>query len=984
MPITSAQSFLLSLAATCAIAGSTVPVALGQTPTPTTSPAAKPAPTLIERLGKEFEKYQIPTIIAVAAGLGYLGVLWLKPLWLLKVPSASLSLPWTNWKVPLGVVKPLKYRNRVLDAWVECYWKTAKEEFLRLPTVEKRSIHITLPVSLDKEPINELTEGSLRPLFKKKSAVLLITGEGGAGKTSLACQIARWGLEQKLATHRMLPVLVETELDDKQTLLEVIRGQLGNLTHQPEAISVELLEKLLQQQRVLVIVDHLSEMSELTRKQINPKLADFLPKALVVTSRLEETDLLTGVPNATLYPLKIEGGRLSRFMDLYLERCQKRELFEDEEYFEACRNLSRIVGQRNITVLLARLYADQMIEQKAGAGDTLPSSIPELMLSYLNQVNRAIEPANQKPNLHVQRDMQLIAWECLKETYRPTVAKRDSITTALKISETTEPGATKEVEDRLTYLEKRLRLIQTLEPGDKIRVILDPLAEYLAANCLVDSYRHHDNPAICWEEFFTSIDQKLEQANESAEVMQGFLLAVRDCCLLKQKEANIPADVPDRLARKANLDPEALRQAEKKRRIRLLISDLAASELKYRLRAAEDLSAMGAAAIMAEPNLIGMLENPNQDFEARQAAAQALGKLGIGKATLLNLLTNAEAEPTLRRSAAEALGLMKAGKAELLRILESDTEPVPVRQGAARAIGQIGAGNGEPVPMLVAKLEDNQIIAEVRSIPVWREELSGDIGLNLVSIPGGEFLMGSPADEADRDWYKYSLPELEGVDVEAQHLVKVPSFLMSQYPITQVQWRIVAGLPAINRELNPDPANFKGDHRPVELVSWYDAVEFCDRLSQYTGKAYRLPSGAEWEYACRAGTTTPFHFGKTLSTEIANYNGNYTYGTGEKGVYRQATTEVGYFGVVNAFGLSDMHGTVWEWCLDHWHPSYENAPTDGSAWIIGGDSRYRLVRGGSWYLNPGFCRSAVRNRLTPSNRNNLFGFRVVCVSPWTQ
>ncbi len=162
-------------------------------------------------------------------------------------------------------------------------------------------------------------------------------------------------------------------------------------------------------------------------------------------------------------------------------------------------------------------------------------------------------------------------------------------------------------------------------------------------------------------------------------------------------------------------------------------------------------------------------------------------------------------------------------------------------------------------------------------------------------------------------------------------------------------------------------------------------MEFCARLSQYTGKAYRLPSGAEWEYACRAGTTTPFHFGKTLSTEIANYNGNYTYGAGEQGVYRQATTEVGYFGVVNAFGLSDMHGTVWEWCLDHWHPSYENAPTDGSAWIIGGDSRYRLVRGGSWYNNPAYCRSAYRDRGTPPTlRNDNIGFRVVCVSPWTQ
>ncbi len=221
---------------------------------------------------------------------------------------------------------------------------------------------------------------------------------------------------------------------------------------------------------------------------------------------------------------------------------------------------------------------------------------------------------------------------------------------------------------------------------------------------------------------------------------------------------------------------------------------------------------------------------------------------------------------------------------------------------------------------------------------------------------------------------------------------------MSQFPITQAQWRSVAALPAINRELNPDPANFNGDNRPVELVSWNDAVEFCDRLSQSTGKIYRLPSEAEWEYACRAsssqtsgtpgrgegrsaGTTTPFHFGATLSTEIANYNGNNTYGGGEKGEYRQQTTEVGYFGVVNAFGLSDMHGNVWEWCLDHLHPNYETAPTDGSAWVTDGDSRYRLVRGGSWDNLPGNCRSAFRYWITPTTQFNNFGFRVVSVPP---
>ncbi len=202
---------------------------------------------------------------------------------------------------------------------------------------------------------------------------------------------------------------------------------------------------------------------------------------------------------------------------------------------------------------------------------------------------------------------------------------------------------------------------------------------------------------------------------------------------------------------------------------------------------------------------------------------------------------------------------------------------------------------------------------------------------------------------------------------------------MGKYPVTQAQWRAVASLPAINYELDPDPSQFKGDHRPVEQVTWYEAVEFCDRLSQHTGRSYRLPSEAEWEYACRAGTTTPFYFGETIIPDLANYNGNYSYGPGPKGEYRAQTTPVGHFGV-NPWGLADMHGNVLEWCQDWWHDSYEGAPSDGSAWLSHGEEEEerRVLRGGSWYFNPEYCRSADRNRNTPESGNYNVGFRVVC------
>ena len=267
-----------------------------------------------------------------------------------------------------------------------------------------------------------------------------------------------------------------------------------------------------------------------------------------------------------------------------------------------------------------------------------------------------------------------------------------------------------------------------------------------------------------------------------------------------------------------------------------------------------------------------------------------------------------------------------------------------------------------------------------RTAQYFREDLGNDIQLDMMLIPGGTFIMGSPKEEEDsRD------------SERPQHEVTIEPFWLGQYQVTQAQWKFVAKLPQVNKELNPDPSRFKGDgstsltnNRPVEQVSWYDAVEFCDRLSRHTKRQYRLPSEAEWEYACRAGTKTPFHFGETITTDLANYNGNYTYGQEPKGVYREETTEVGSFGVANNFGLYDMHGNVYEWCLDDWHDNYTDAPADGSAWFSSDDklsdkTGRAVLRGGSWLNIPRNCRSAYRNYYDRDNHSNIIGFRVVCV-----
>ncbi|MEM1242411.1 MAG: SUMF1/EgtB/PvdO family nonheme iron enzyme [Cyanobacteria bacterium P01_H01_bin.26] len=274
-----------------------------------------------------------------------------------------------------------------------------------------------------------------------------------------------------------------------------------------------------------------------------------------------------------------------------------------------------------------------------------------------------------------------------------------------------------------------------------------------------------------------------------------------------------------------------------------------------------------------------------------------------------------------------------------------------------------------------------------------REVLTEGITLDLVKVPEGTFTMGSPTSETGRDWYGDFDDALRGVNVEGpQHRVALQSFFLGKYPVTQAQWRTVAALPKIEHNLKPDPPNFKGDNLPVEQVTWDEAVEFCNRLSKKTRREYRLPSEAEWEYACRAGMTTPFHFGPTITTDLANYRGtdweykgktySGSYGKGTKGEHRQKTTNVGSFHS-NAFGLYDMHGNVLEWCLDHWHNNYEGAPTDGNAWLSSDNNALRLLRGGSWNDIPDGCRSANRFRFARVNRNDIVGFRVVCVSSWT-
>jgi HEAT repeat protein len=576
--------------------------------------------------------------------------------------------------------------------------------FEEIDTVKKRKIHISsVPVNLNDKLVQCLTAKDLQPTFERNPARLLIWGEGGAGKTSLGCQIGKWAMAEDkaelLCKHRMLPVLIEEELGGEQRFTDAIRQQLKILLDESEPISVQLLEQLLKQQRILVIVDHLSEMSEATRQAIPFKNPEFPVKALVVTSRLEEK--LDGGNKTTIKPLRVEGNRLSSFMDAYLTQQGKRELFDDPEYFDACRKLSLMVGERDITVLLAKLYADQLIAAKEGSeAEDLPDNIPDLMLCYLNRLNDSVKEDNKPDNLTVHANAKAIAWQCLKREYKPQSANYEDVLRAIASPNEDDDDKKDKAKVRLKYLENRLRLIRTKEPGYKVLFDLDPLAEYLASLYLVDCYGEDEKK---WREFLAEADSK----PGAPEAIKGFLLAVRDCYLAKVPEGKVTDFVPEELGKRADLDPEKVKEAQLKQRIQRLISQLTVPDVNDRIYAAQELGEIGSAAKYAVPSLIKALKDENE--VVRICAAEALRRIGELKAqvsTLIELLKGSN--KYVCSAAAETLG--KLGRAakkavpELREALKDNDEKV--RRAAAKALAGIGQAAKQAIPDLVETLKD--------------------------------------------------------------------------------------------------------------------------------------------------------------------------------------------------------------------------------------------------------------------------------------
>jgi formylglycine-generating enzyme required for sulfatase activity len=344
------------------------------------------------------------------------------------------------------------------------------------------------------------------------------------------------------------------------------------------------------------------------------------------------------------------------------------------------------------------------------------------------------------------------------------------------------------------------------------------------------------------------------------------------------------------------------------------------------------------------------------EASSREELISYLGKLEIDNLDKERIEKEAEKRSYLR-------------KEKLRELIEDERE----KTGAGLAASWVLEQWGEEMPMRTAEVdkEGNIRLRIVENPPVVvKEELGEGINIEMVEIPGGEIMMGSLEEEGN--WWE-----------RPRHKVKVPPFMIGRYPVTREEWRAVASMPKVELALNADPSNYRGEgvservlkRYPVTNVNWEEAVEFCQRLSVWSrekgkGYEYRLPSEAEWEYACRGGKETPYHWGYKMSVNLGNYL--------ERAAGRPSPVK--RFQVANRFGLYDVHGNVWEWCEDDWHDSYEGAPEEGRAWLRENDNDYRrkVLRGGSWYDLSVVCRSAYRFYYERDVRLNLNGFRVVC------